>query len=468
MASITGKMLIDLGYAPGSWFSAAIAAANADPSRAAEIIAQHAPAPTQHLPLRPKDTLGLFMNIRADDELEAGNIVKVREHMEELLRVPTVRAGAVMPDACPSDKRLGYIPVGGVVATENAIHPGMHSADSCCSMAATFFDVDTDPVALLDAGMALSHFGGGGRQRGQQWNPPAEVMVAFENNSFLNPLMSVATEHFGTQGDGNHFFYVGRVSSTGQIALVTHHGSRAPGARLYKAGMAAANKLRQKISPETAEFNSWLIADSAEGEGYWSALQIIRAWTKASHFAIHDKVAELIGRVRKHRFWNEHNFVFQRSDGLFYHAKGATPAYKNFAADDSGQTLIPLNMAEPILIAKGKDAPHGLGFAPHGAGRNMSRTAHMRLQGDRPEADIFAAETKGIDARSYCGIPDVSELPSAYKNATAVRAQIDEYGLAKIEDTIEPIGNIMAGDWQRNLPWRQKRARNNEKAPRIC
>ena len=36
--------------------------------------------------------------------------------------------------------------------------------------------------------------------------------------------------HFGTQGDGNHFFFVGRIASTGETALVTHHGSRKPGA----------------------------------------------------------------------------------------------------------------------------------------------------------------------------------------------------------------------------------------------
>ena len=45
------------------------------------------------------------------------------------------------------------------------------------------------------------------------------------------------------------------------------------------------------------------------------------------------------------RFWNEHNFVFRKSDGLFYHAKGATPAFADYAADTNGLTLIPLNMA---------------------------------------------------------------------------------------------------------------------------
>ena len=38
----------------------------------------------------------------------------------------------------------------------------------------------------------------------------------------------------------------------------------------------------------------------------------------------------------KGRFWNEHNFVFRKSDGLFYHAKGATPAWQGFAADTAG------------------------------------------------------------------------------------------------------------------------------------
>ena len=71
---------------------------------------------------------------------------------------------------------------------------------------------------------------------------------------------------------------------------------------------------------------------------------------------------------------------------------------------------------------------------------------------------MVAEQTKGIDARFFCGIPDVSELPGAYKNAAAVRRQIAEFGLAEIVDTIEPIGSIMAGDWQRDAPWRKKKA----------
>lgn len=272
--------------------------------------------------------------------------------------------------------------------------------------------------------------------------------------------MSDAIEHFGTQGDGNHFFYVGRLADSGALALVTHHGSRKPGAMLYKAGMAVANKTRLRLAPEVADFNGWIVADSQEGRDYWDALQTIRAWTKESHFAIHDAVASSLGLHCADRFWNEHNFVFQRSDGLFYHAKVATPAFKGFAADDAGLTLIPLNMAQPILVTEGLDAPHGLGFAPHGAGRNLSRTAHIRSRVGRPEADIIAEETAGIDARFFSGIPDISELPSAYKDAAAVRRQIEQFGLARVVATIEPVGSIMAGDWQRDAPWRR-----NKRAP---
>jgi tRNA-splicing ligase RtcB (3'-phosphate/5'-hydroxy nucleic acid ligase) len=222
--------------------------------------------------------------------------------------------------------------------------------------------------------------------------------------------------------------------------------------------MDAAERHRRKLSPETAAHNAWIPSETEEGAAYWDALQIIRTWTKKNHFAIHDVVAKHLQIKVRDRFWNEHNFVFRKTDGLFYHAKGATPAFLFYAGDTNGLTLIPLNMAEPILIAKGLDAPNGLGFAPHGAGRNFSRTAFMKRFAHMTGAEIVAEQTKGIDARYFCGIPDVSELPAAYKNATSVRRQIAEYGLAEIVDTIEPVGSIMAGDWQRDAPWRKKRA----------
>jgi RNA-splicing ligase RtcB len=77
----------------------------------------------------------------------------------------------------------------------------------------------------------------------------------------------------------------------------------------------------------------------------------------------------LLGAKVQDRFWNEHNFVFRKSDGLFYHAKGAMPAFDGWAHDATDLTIIPLNLGGPIPIVRGSNAANGLGFSPHGAGR---------------------------------------------------------------------------------------------------
>jgi tRNA-splicing ligase RtcB (3'-phosphate/5'-hydroxy nucleic acid ligase) len=37
-----------------------------------------------------------------------------------------------------------------------------------------------------------------------------------------------------------------------------------------------------------------------------------------------------------------------------------------------------------------------------------------------------------------------------------VRAQMAQFGLAEVVDEIHPYGCIMAGDWERDAPWRNK------------
>ena len=461
MRKITGKDLIGKGAEEGDWFPAALKKGNdlltegTEYDQALEAALALAPAP--RMKLRNAGATEIFMNIDAgDNDIEKENVRKVGETMQEVMRTPGIQAGAIMPDACPAGP-LGTIPVGGIVASEY-IHPGMHSADICCSVAISVLG-DVDPESVLNAVEAITHFGPGGRARGAQWAMSKELVSSFDNNAYLKTLKSVATEHMGTQGDGNHFAFVGTLKSTGQTALVTHHGSRAPGARLYKAGMRDAIKHTTKVASDVKKQNAWIDPDTREGEEYWDALQIIRQWTKENHDNIHDRVADAIKAKAVDRFWNEHNFVFRKSDGLFYHAKGATPAFDGWAHDATELTLIPLNMAQPILITKGANALHGLGFSPHGAGRNTSRTFHKKSLGGMSDQEVFDTETAGIDARFFMKNIDVSELPSAYKDADTVRAQIDQYKLATIVDEVVPYGSIMAGDWERDAPWKKKRNR---------
>ncbi len=108
-------------------------------------------------------------------------------------------------------------------------------------------------------------------------------------------------------------------------------------------------------------------------------------------------------------FGSEHNFVWRRSRPekgyLFLYGRGATALW----TDEEDRTLlclIQLNMAAPILITVAPENSEFLGFAPHGAGRNQSRTATLRqfrkTNGDVDEASIQKAideATKSLDIR---------------------------------------------------------------------
>jgi tRNA-splicing ligase RtcB (3'-phosphate/5'-hydroxy nucleic acid ligase) len=475
---IDGSTLISWGHKPGPWFPKALDLANkmsqtdASTQDIQKAVAELAPPEPKYVELRT-NSLPIKIFLDPENEDEDKNLKAVVGHMDNIVRIPSVVDAAIMPDSMPQGSTPGTIPVGGVVVTKGTIHPGMHSADICCSMAITVFKRDEDVSRVLDEAMKVTHFGYGKKSRSEvrQYKSLKEILSKFEGNRFLNSsqMEAAAEVHFTTQGDGNHFLYVGHLESTGQLALVTHHGSRSMGGLLYKYGLAAAQKHTKIVAPRVPDHQAWLDFDSENGQEYWKALQILREWTKANHYAIHDGIAKRLGNKVEDRFWNEHNFVFMKDD-LFYHAKGATPSYSGFSPDDDGRTLIPMNMAEPILIANHSNNSESAFFAPHGAGRNFSRTEHERriaaefgelgayletkTLSNKVRKAVFERETKGLDVRFYSGTADISELPSSYKSAKQVESQISKYGLAKVVDRILPGGTIMAGEVEKF--WKKK------------
>ncbi len=455
---ITGHELIEMGYRPGKWMGEALEFINENQltGKALEDYLIPFQLPKE---MKLKETPSHFhINIKADNEAEQANVDSVVATMETLMKTPTLVTGALMPDACPTGP-IGTIPVGGVAVAKNAIHPGMHSADICCSVMLTDFG-KTSPKEVLDTAHSITHFGYGGRDREAQFRFPSDLLEEMEANYFLSDQKSVSTarSHLGTQGDGNHFLFVGTSKETGNTMLVTHHGSRGLGANLYKKGMKVAEQFRKIHSPETLAKNAWIPYDTEEGRNYWEALQIVRKWTKENHECLHNATLQKLNIEAQDRYWNEHNFVFKEGD-LFYHAKGATPLDPKFMPDITGPRLIPLNMSEPVLIVEGKTTENNLGFAPHGAGRNMSRTKHRKSKADQTIEAVFEQETKGLDVRFFSNEVDITELPSAYKNADNVRSQMEEFGLGTVIDEVMPYGCIMAGNWQKNAPWRNKRNR---------
>jgi hypothetical protein len=481
----SGRVLVEWGWRSGPHFKPAIAEGQRllEAGRSMEEIRNALEVFRLPPKLQMRDTpLPLGEAIEAETDLDRENIEKVRKYMRHLLQVPVVKAGAVMPDACPAGSQAATITVGGAIAVENALIPAAHSADVCCSMFCTIFEASESPSEILDAIQDATRFGAGGRSEDSLVDHPV-IHEDIWDNPFLSGLERYARIHMADQGDGNHFAYLGRVSFSQQqitnicrsgvfgnirsldirpgriyYAIVTHHGSRGLGAQLYKRGKKCAAMHTKRIAEGIPEAAHWIPYDTEDGKAYWEALQYVGRWTRANHECVHRRTMIQLDPFDTRivaEFGNEHNFVWERGTHktpVFYHGKGATPAWR----DEYGRRLlglIPLNMASPILIVTGADNSDYLSFCPHGAGRNLSRTqvlAPFRNEDGKIDEEKMTASlaktTEGLDIRWFSGKPDLSESPIGYKDADQVRRQIEKFGLAQVQGVIQPIGCIMAGE----------------------
>ena len=396
---------------------------------------------------------GDYLPVTSD--IEAENKKGVVDAMNQIMKVPGIIGGAILPDACPA----GTIPVGGVVAARNQIHPSYHSADVCCSMALTEL-LDADPKEVLDMIEKSVHFGHKTQEdhkRGVFLE--GDFIKNFDENMFLRQLGKKATMDFGSQGDGNHFYYVGVSELTGNTCIVSHHGSRGFGAQVFNNGKRYAEAQLKQNARGIDKGHAWIQADTDEGKQYWEALKVVKEWTRRNHFDLHTYIADELEYKIIDQFWNPHNFVFQKEgeSDVYYHAKGATPSYTY-----GEYSLIPMNMAEPILVTVPRidfKSPkrNALGFAPHGAGRNQSRTKFLKS-----DEGLAIRTPVGIDARTFVKETDASEWPEAYKDAATVIKGIEDNHLARIVDRIMPYGNIMAGDVDYHSKWRVKRRKKEQ------
>ena len=184
-----------MGFKSGKWFKEAIAHINEHQLEGDALnyyLEQFKSPPTIGL---NKIAVPFSVNIRAENEMEETNVNSVIETMDALMKTPTLVDGAIMPDACPTGP-TGTIPVGGVAVAKNAIHPGMHSADICCSVLLTDFG-NADPKDVLNAAHEITHFGPGGRSREDQFRFPMDLLAEIEANYFLNDqkCISAARSH---------------------------------------------------------------------------------------------------------------------------------------------------------------------------------------------------------------------------------------------------------------------------------
>jgi len=449
-----GNDLLNMGIRPGPFMTEAIVIANSMKDKKDmpyQEIKKALLKRQEPLIERRKTPVTYTDFLKTNNDLEKENKEGVEKAMNEVMYSPVVIGGAIMPDACPA----GAAPVGSVIAVEGALVPSYHSADVCCSVALTECH-SGDDLEIINLIEDMSHWGATPQEPDKKViELEPEFFEGWEDNKFLQGLQPMAQRAFGTMGDGNHFISVGTRRSNKKTCIVSHYGSRGFGAEVYKRGINAAFKETKKIAPGFSKEHAWLYSDSNIGIQYWDALCVVREWVKRNHFDFHKVILDKISAEITDQFWNPHNFVFKK-DNIFIHAKGATPNYKGHSHDDSGLTLVPLNMEQPILILGHEDNKDAYGFAPHGAGRNQSRTRWMK---DNPEPRI-----PSVDYRFWSGRPDPSELPDAYKNSGKIVEEINDNNLGRIEDYVDPYGCVMAGDTEYNAPWRVKKREKDGKA----
>ncbi|HEX8910805.1 MAG TPA: RtcB family protein [Humisphaera sp.] len=366
--------------------------------------------------------------------------------MAHSVRLPVAVRGALMPDA-----HQGYgLPIGGVLATENAVIPYAVGVDIACRMKLSVFDVPANEMAKLEDQLERTLvretlFGAGAHFKKPEQHDVLDDRT-WKELPTVQRLFPKAREQLGTSGSGNHFVEFGTLTLDAPdlglepgsyLAVLSHSGSRGAGAQIAEHYSRLAMMLHPELPPELKRL-AWLSLDHEGGQEYMRAMNLMGEYAKANHAVIHRKIAKSLGFKVLAGVENHHNFAWtERHDGkdLIVHRKGATPAGKGVLG------VIPGSMATPGFVVRGRGNEASLLSASHGAGRVMSRTAareKFRWNHIKP-----MLEERGIKLLSA----GIDENPFVYKDIHQVmKSQAD---LVDVVARFDPKIVRMAGDGER-------------------
>jgi tRNA-splicing ligase RtcB (3'-phosphate/5'-hydroxy nucleic acid ligase) len=302
------------------------------------------------------------------------------QQMDTAMKLPVTVAGALMPDA-----HQGYgLPIGGVLATKNAVIPYGVGVDIGCRMCMTIYDIPTTQLAVKkDQWKKIlvdnTRFGRETFKKPKDHN--VLERAEFQDLAIVRSMKDRAWQQLGSSGGGNHFVEFGIVEIRDAIneynlpagmyvALLSHSGSRGLGANI--AGYYTKVAMEKCKLPQEAKHLAWLDLNSHEGQEYWLAMNLAGDYASACHHQIHERVAIGLGEKPLAMIENHHNFAWKEKDAagddIIVHRKGATPAGNGVLG------IIPGSMATAGFIVRGKGVAEAINSASHGAGRTMSRT----------------------------------------------------------------------------------------------
>ena len=359
------------------------------------------------------------------------------QQLKNACRLPVAVSGALMPDA-----HIGYgLPIGGVLATHEAVIPYAVGVDIACRMKMTVLDLPVGALSdekakLTQALERETRFGIGATFRAPREH---EVMDRdWRVTTVTSKLKDRAWAQLGTSGSGNHFVEFGKLtivddavglSKGTYLALLSHSGSRGTGAQVAQHYSRLAQDLHPEL-PRELKHLAWLDLSTEAGQEYWAAMELMGRYAAANHELIHASIRQALGVGVMLDIENHHNFAWRERhrlpDGseaeVIVHRKGATPAGTGVLG------IIPGSMGTPGYVVRGKGVASSLNSAAHGAGRRMSRTKAKELFTWEMAQPLL--RERGVTLLSA----GLDEVPMAYKD-------IDEV-MAAQSDLVEPLARF--------------------------
>jgi tRNA-splicing ligase RtcB (3'-phosphate/5'-hydroxy nucleic acid ligase) len=351
---------------------------------------------------------------------------------------------ALMPDA-----HLGKgATVGSVIPTLGAIIPAAVGVDIGCGMTAVRTQYIADDLPMDDRGrlrvaieqaIPLS----AGRYNTAVSRASTEARVADlesrAESAGVDPAGYAAgwRLQLGSLGSGNHFIEVS-LDESERVWLFLHSGSRGVGNKIAQHHIKVAQALMRQwwISLPDPD-----LAYLVEGTDEFSAY--IRELGWAQSFALSNR-AEMMDRVvacfatwvdgsveRQQEVDCHHNYTErERHFGkqVWLSRKGAIDA------SEGTWGLIPGSMGSRSYVVRGKGNAVALNSAPHGAGREYSRSRARKTF----TRDDLRAAMSGIEYRDTAAFID--EIPAAYKDIDVVMKDAEE--LVEVRHVLRQIVNV--------------------------
>lgn len=385
------------------------------------------------------------------------------KQMFRAAHLPIAVAGALMPDA-----HQGYgLPIGGVLATENAVIPYAVGVDIACRMMLSVYPTSPDVLRQTDSASWLrlkdalvnnTVFGSGldGIHDGRIEHPILEES-RWRSTPLIKSLRETAIRQIGTSGGGNHFVEWGefevldhnnplKLAIGRYLALLSHSGSRGVGFKIANYYTKLATDQTPNLD-KSVQHLAWLPLDSEAGQEYWEAMELAGEFASANHHIIHERIAreaslESLATIENHHnfAWKEKIVIGETVKEVIVHRKGATPAGLGVLG------IIPGTMADKGYVVVGKGNAESFNSASHGSGRQMSRSAAKNKITEQQHTDYLAEHGVTLIGGG------LDESPQAYKPIQSViKAQQD---LVSVIGTFQPRIVRMATD----LPPMQRKA----------